>query len=63
MSATFMHVGKFKVKPDDRARFIDAMKSYEKTAQQYGLDHSHLIEDEKEAGTFMHVTAWGKRDD
>ncbi|MEM9670563.1 MAG: antibiotic biosynthesis monooxygenase [Pseudomonadota bacterium] len=63
MTAGFMHIGKFKIKPDHRDRFIEVMKDYESFATQKGLNRSHLIEDETESGTFMHVTIWKARED
>ena len=62
MIAAFMHIGRFIVEPDHRNRFIEVMKDYENFATQKGLDHSHLIEDEKESGVFMHVTVWSTRE-
>ena len=63
MSAAFMHIGRFAVKPEHRDRFVEVMKDYESFATQKGLDHSHLIEDEKEPSNFMHVTVWRARED
>ncbi|MEM9495832.1 MAG: antibiotic biosynthesis monooxygenase [Pseudomonadota bacterium] len=63
MTARFMHIGKFTVDAAHRDRFIEMMKDYESFSMQRGLDHSHLIEDEKQSGTFMHVTVWNKRED
>ena len=63
MTAAFMHIGRFVVDPKHRDRFVEVMKDYESFATQKGLDHSHLIEDEKKSGTFMHVTVWGARKD
>lgn len=63
MSTSFMHVGKFVVSPQNRAAFVAVMKDYEKTAPQNGLDHSHLIEDENNAGAFWHTTIWQTRAD
>ncbi|MEL7041250.1 MAG: antibiotic biosynthesis monooxygenase family protein [Pseudomonadota bacterium] len=63
MTTTFMHIGRFKVAPDHRDRFIEVMKDYEAFSTQRGLDHSHIIEDEKQPGTFMHVTVWNTRQD
>ena len=63
MTAVFMHIGRFVVDPAHRDRFVEVMKDYESFATQKGLDHSHLVEDEKEPGTFMHVTVWASRED
>lgn len=63
MSETFMHIGKFVVQPENRDTFIEIMKTYEASANQKGLTHSNVIEDEKTEGTFMHVTVWENRDD
>ncbi|MEM9169033.1 MAG: antibiotic biosynthesis monooxygenase family protein [Pseudomonadota bacterium] len=63
MSAEFMHIGRFAVDAAHRDRFLEVMKDYEHFATQSGLDRSHLIEDEKAPGTFMHVTVWRTRDD
>ena len=63
MSETFMHIGKFAVRPEARETFVALMQSYEDTAEQRGLTHSNVIEDERNKGTFMHVTVWEKRAD
>ncbi|MFV0474235.1 MAG: antibiotic biosynthesis monooxygenase [Pikeienuella sp.] len=63
MAPSFIHIGKFIIDPKDRGEFIAIMKNYEKTATQNGLDHSHVVEDEKAPGAFMHVTVWARRDD
>ena len=63
MSTTFMHVAKFIVETSNREKFIQVTKDYEHSATQSGLDHSHLIEDEKASGTFWYVTVWANRDD
>mgnify|MGYP001793885389 CR=1 FL=1 len=62
MTATFMHIGRFNIRAEDRDAFINLMREYENSAPQDGLDHSHLIEDETAKGTFMHVTVWDQRD-
>ena len=62
MTAVFMHIGRFVVESEHRDRFIEVMKDYESFATQKGLDHSHLVEDEKAPGTFMHVTVWSSRE-
>lgn len=63
MSDLFMHIGKFVIRSESRDAFVEIMKTYEKSADQSGLNHSHLIEDENVDGTFMHVTLWNTRDD
>ncbi|MEM9440559.1 MAG: antibiotic biosynthesis monooxygenase family protein [Pseudomonadota bacterium] len=63
MSEAFMHIGKFVIRPESRSEFIDVMKEYEQSAQQNGLRHSNVIEDENTSGTFMHVTLWESRAD
>lgn len=63
MSAHFLHIGRFDVNSEKRSDFIAVMKDYEEHARQKGLDHSHLIEDEKAPNTFMHITVWASRDD
>ena len=63
MSTHFIHIGKFIVKPDQKDRFIAVMRDYEHFATQNGLDHSHIVEDEKESCMFMHITLWANRDD
>ncbi|MEM1391487.1 MAG: antibiotic biosynthesis monooxygenase family protein [Pseudomonadota bacterium] len=63
MSVKFLHIGRFRVTPEHRLRFIDVMRDYEAFATQNGLDHSHLVEDEADAGTFLHITAWQTRED
>lgn len=63
MTPSFMHIGKFSIDPNKRDAFVEVMKDYEKAATQTGLDHSHLIEDEKAPNTFMHVTVWSTRED
>lgn len=62
MSGSFMHVGKFSVAPANRDAFVAVMTEYEKTVAQKGLDHSHLIEDEDNPGTYWHTTIWQTRD-
>lgn len=63
MSTHFIHIGKFKVSPEQKDTFIKVMRDYKFFATQNGLDHSHLVEDEKDPATFMHVTVWASRDD
>ena len=63
MTTTFMHIGRFNVASEHRERFIEIMKDYEAFSTQRGLDHSNIIEDEKQPGTFMHVTVWKTRKD
>lgn len=63
MTTTFLHIGRFEVASDQRDRFIELMKDYEAFSVQNGLDHSHIIEDEKQPGIFMHVTVWQSRED
>ncbi|WP_227269580.1 putative quinol monooxygenase [Roseobacter weihaiensis] len=63
MSETFMHIGKFVVKPDNRSKFLEVMREYENASKPKGLTQSNVIEDENAEGTFMHVTLWDKRDD
>ena len=63
MSTTFMHVGQFVVAPEYRDAFVALMAEYEKNVPQKGLDHSHLIEDESNPGTFWHSTIWQSRQD
>lgn len=63
MSEPFMHIGKFAVASESRDAFLDVMATYQKEADQTGLEHSNIIEDEKAAGTFMHVTLWKTRED
>ncbi|PIE16924.1 MAG: hypothetical protein CSA68_00305 [Rhodobacterales bacterium] len=60
---TFLHIGKFVVAPEKRDDFVKLMKDYEKTVEQKGLDHSHLIEDENKLGTYWHSTIWQSRGD
>lgn len=62
MSTNFMHVAKFNVENSNREKFIQVMKEYESSATQNGLDHSHLVEDEKESGTYWYVTIWADRE-
>ena len=63
MSTKFMHVAKFIVESSNREKFIQVMKGYEHSATQNGLDHSHLIEDEKASDTFWYTTVWANRAD
>jgi heme-degrading monooxygenase HmoA len=63
MSAAFIHIGRFVVAPDHRDRFVELMRDYERFATQNGLDHSHLVEDEKTSGAFIHITVWASRED
>lgn len=57
-----MHVAKFNVKNSNREKFIQVIKEYESSATQNGLDYSHLVEDEKESGTYWYVTIWADRE-
>lgn len=61
MSAHFMHVGRFVVKPQRKEDFVALMRGYQDEAKQSSLDHAHLIEAEHEPGLFWYVTLWSDR--
>lgn len=62
MSANFMHVARFVVQSDQRDAFVAAVRTYENSVEQVGLDHSHLFESEKEQEVFWYVTLWSSRE-